>query len=91
MRTGYRFLSKIGKLRKRKVINTTREYFLYSLLFQDDLYSIVSNRSSNRLSMDLRKDSNLSNGYSIISIKRLIKAIRQQDLSGIFSPEYDSI
>nr|YP_010958391.1 intron maturase [Vandenboschia auriculata]ALO81739.1 intron maturase [Vandenboschia auriculata] len=91
MRTGYRFLSKFGKLCKRKVINPTQGYFLYSLLFQDDLYSSLSNRSSNRLSMDSKKESTLSNGYSIISIKRLINAIRQQDLSGILSPKYDSI
>nr|YP_010716101.1 maturase K [Crepidomanes latealatum]WDE75836.1 maturase K [Crepidomanes latealatum] len=91
MRTGYQLLSKFERLRNRKTIDPMREYFLYSLLLQDDLYSIIFNRSSTRLSMDSREESNLSKGYSIISIKRLIKAIRQQDLSGIFSTENDSI
>nr|QUG10369.1 maturase K [Hymenophyllum coreanum] len=91
MKTGYRFLSKFEKLRERKGIDPSWEYFLYSLLFQDDLYSIAYNSSSNKLRIDSIEEANISEGYSIISIKRLINAMRQEDLSGVFSPESDSI
>nr|YP_010383588.1 maturase K [Crepidomanes minutum]UEQ13165.1 maturase K [Crepidomanes minutum] len=92
MGTGYRLLSKFERLRSRKTIDPMRGYFLYSLLLQDDLYySIVSTRSSTRLSMDSKEESDLSKRYSVIAIKRLIKAIRQQNLSGIFFSENDSI
>lgn len=91
MRTGYRFLSKFEKLRERKGIDPTWKYFLYSLLFQDDLYSIAYNSSSNRLRIDSIEEANISEGYSIISIRRLINAMRQEDLSGVFSRESDSI
>nr|AXZ97065.1 maturase K [Callistopteris apiifolia] len=91
MRTGYRFLSKFRRLRERKKIDARWDYLLYCLLLQDDLYLIASNRSSNRLGIDSIDQANLSKEYNILSIKRIINGIRQQDLSGIFSTESDPI
>nr|YP_010715445.1 maturase K [Todea barbara]WDE24586.1 maturase K [Todea barbara] len=89
MRTKDRFSARFEELRGKRKEDLKRKCFLYSLLFQNDPYAIAYNRSSNRSRLESIENSGFSDKYSIVSIKRLIKGIRQQDLSGIFFPESD--
>nr|ADG28975.1 maturase K [Osmundastrum cinnamomeum] len=89
MRTKDRVSARFEKLRGNRKENLKRECFLYCLLSQDDPYAIAYNCFLNRSGPKSIENSGFSDKCSIISIKRLIKGIRQQDLSGIFLPDSD--
>nr|UFK63111.1 maturase K [Osmunda mildei] len=89
MRTRDRVSARFGKLRDNRKEDLKRECFLYSLLLQDDTYAIAHNCSSNGSGFGSIENSGFSGKCSIVSTKRLIKGIRQQDLSGIFLSESD--
>nr|YP_010377581.1 maturase K [Diplopterygium chinense]QYC92943.1 maturase K [Diplopterygium chinense] len=91
MRTEYRFSSKFDKFWEKKRIDPKWECFSYTLLFRDDIYSIAYSRYSNRSSIHSIENSTFSERYGVISMKRLINGIRQQDLLGMFYSEFDQI
>nr|YP_009974006.1 maturase K [Marattia cicutifolia]QNH93916.1 maturase K [Marattia cicutifolia] len=83
MKNRDRILVKIEKLRKRKD-SLCQQRFLYTILFQEDIYAIAYIRSLKKSNMSLIENSVLYEKYSIITIKRLINQLRQQNFLKIF-------
>jgi len=78
MRTIAEVLFKIEKLQKIKQKNLWKNRFLYSLLFQDDLYAIAYNRFLNKMNLKKIENSNLNENFSFFILKRLIYKIRYE-------------
>nr|YP_009973826.1 maturase K [Danaea sellowiana]QNH93736.1 maturase K [Danaea sellowiana] len=83
MKNRDRILVKIEKLRERRDISC-QQRFLYTLLFQEDIYAIAYTRSSKKLKMSLIENPVLYGKYNLITIKRLITQLRQQNFLKIF-------
>nr|YP_009694133.1 maturase K [Christensenia aesculifolia]QEI60308.1 maturase K [Christensenia aesculifolia] len=82
MKNRDRILVKIEELRERNILCQQR--FLYTVLFQEDIYANAYTRSSKKSNMSLIENSVLYKKYSIITIKRLIIQLRQQNLLKLF-------
>nr|CFQ34574.1 maturase K [Dawsonia sp. B883] len=78
MRTIAEILFKIEKLQKIKQKNLWKNRFLYSLLFQDDLYALAYSRFLNKMNLKKIENSNLNENFSFFILKRLIYKIRYE-------------
>nr|CFQ34632.1 maturase K [Timmia megapolitana subsp. bavarica] len=86
-------LSKIEKLEKNKKKVVWQQRFLYPLLFQEDLYAIAYNRSSNKINLKKVENSNLklNEHFSFLIIKRLINRIRRKKSIIKLNKNYNNI
>nr|YP_008474541.1 intron maturase [Marsilea crenata]AGI51476.1 intron maturase [Marsilea crenata] len=80
MGTVRKSLSKDGGICKKSTFN--QDFFLYTLFFKEDSYSIAYKRSPGGSNID-----SVFGLYSIISSKRIIDRIRQQDYSRVINSE----
>nr|YP_009992407.1 maturase K [Angiopteris yunnanensis]YP_010576322.1 maturase K [Angiopteris fokiensis]A2T310.1 RecName: Full=Maturase K; AltName: Full=Intron maturase [Angiopteris evecta]CCQ48591.1 maturase K [Angiopteris madagascariensis]ABG79577.1 maturase K [Angiopteris evecta]QNN90592.1 maturase K [Angiopteris yunnanensis]UZN43863.1 maturase K [Angiopteris fokiensis] len=83
MKNRDRILVKIDKLREKRDI-LCQQRFLYTIPFQEDIYAIAYTRSSKKSNLNLLENSVLYKKYSVITIKRLITQLRQQNFLKIF-------
>nr|CFQ34868.1 maturase K [Catoscopium nigritum] len=77
------------KLEKNKKKLVWQQRFLYPLLFQDDLYAIAYNRSSNKINLKKVENSNLNEHFSFLTLKRLINKIRRKKNVGKLKKNYN--
>jgi hypothetical protein len=83
-------LSEIKKLEKKKKKLVSQQRFLYPLLFQDALYAIAYNRSLNKLNLKKVESYNLTEQFSFLTLKRLIKKIRRKINIGKLKENYNN-
>lgn len=84
-------LSEIKKLEKIKKKLVWQQRFLYTLLFQDDLYAIAYNRSLNKVNLKKIEKYNLSEQFSFLTLKRLINKIRRRKYIGKLKKNYNKV
>nr|YP_009514458.1 maturase K [Lygodium microphyllum]AXG76055.1 maturase K [Lygodium microphyllum] len=78
-----------NELETRRIINWNPKCFLHLYVLQDDIYPIAWTHFSGELRVSLIGKTNFHTRYSIISVKRLICKMRQQNYSKILFFEYD--
>lgn len=69
-------LLEINKLKKKN--KKWQQRFLYTLLFQDDLYALAYNHIFNKTNLKKLINSNLKEQFSFLTLKRVIGKIRQE-------------
>nr|YP_009668137.1 maturase K [Plagiochila chinensis]QCW58976.1 maturase K [Plagiochila chinensis] len=69
------------ELEKIEGNNFRKQRFLYPILFQEDVYGIAYNRFINRVKYQKNKISDFNNEYHFLTLKRLIKKLRQSNYS----------
>nr|YP_008474451.1 intron maturase [Lygodium japonicum]ADG29008.1 maturase K [Lygodium japonicum]AGI51386.1 intron maturase [Lygodium japonicum]AHA59614.1 maturase K [Lygodium japonicum] len=78
-----------SELESRRIINWNQKCFLHLYVFQDDIYPTAWTHLSGELRMSPIGKTNFHARYSIISVKRLISKMRQQNYSKLLFFEYD--
>nr|QWW92535.1 maturase K [Amphidium sp. 49156] len=91
METIAKILSEIKKLEKNEKKLVWQQRFLYPLLFQDDLYAIAYNRSSNKLNLKKIENYNLNEQFSFLTLKRLISKIRRKKYIKELKKNYNKV
>nr|CFQ34650.1 maturase K [Gigaspermum repens] len=91
MRTIVKFLSEIEKLKEDREKIVWQRRFLYLLLFQNDLYAIAYNRSSNKINLKKIENSNLNEHFCFLTIKRLVDRIRRKENREELKKNYNKV
>nr|BDW36381.1 maturase K [Barbula unguiculata] len=89
MGTRAEVFSEIKKLQKKKKL-ACQQRFLYTLLFQDDLYAIAYNRLLNKFNLKKVENVHLNEQFSFLILKRLIKKIHQKTNIGKLKKNYSN-